>query len=1779
MVALWLSLALLLPSCQCQSLFDDVALTLGATNTGARDGEGDDGGGGEVNSGGEGSLFAFQVEKKKRSSESLFDSQSALRATTRDSLFGGPKVSQTSGARTGEGSLFSSYYQQSADLLEETTGEEDKGGEGGSSLFGGPKMSLSMKEMEDNQDVPVSALHDIGEKSNHPTPTITTTTTNSKPSRRRVASAVVSTGFTNGGSGGTSGSRQQGKRTSLFDQNPNGSSATSVHDDYHYDDDDEEDIYYYYDYQDDDDDDYGFRTGNSDRDGGSVVVSRHRNQLSNSPRTQTPDQFFSSVTGARKTDTPTTSSSSRSDFVVPSSLTRRVAGGGSRGRVDKFRSRWRNRKGAAGGKHRFQLAGNDDQQHQQQQQGRLEETPSYKTSTSQALHLLARYAHFLALNTADDHHLTASANDHQDFTTEDDHHSPPNTPQSSSFPHDVQGDFQLAFEMASPGHSEHSDYDENEDDDDVDFYSLFNTDEFPDLPTLLEAMDDDDDDEGRDGEKGAQKTKEEKEEDVAETRRRRLEDLKLALEIVRALEAPVPDDDESNSDEEDREFELRLAKSIFDTQIDSLSELNRIQRGTLDNLMTMVKGSRLRRHQNSYDSRDDLQNPQVPAARRVNSLHYTQEQRNLQTPPFPPPTTLYRTPDFELPDPLPPSRSFTRQQFDRPALPPAPPTLLPAPPTPPPAPPPVPSGISYLPPVLEPVPSRPFTRQQFDRPALPPAPPTLLPAPPTPPPAPPPVPSSGISYLPPVLDPVSPSIPSFQAQQVAQPVGVSITPANLYRVSSRDEAQGSSSSLSDEVSRRGYGPPTAAPSSPPVIYIALPPAPTQADPLPTTTTTTTTQRPLPGYLPPWADPVQPLSPYYQPPSATLPLESTGVRDEGQWRPLATPGKPGASYEPRSNDEQQQEESNAKNTFYNYHYHYHFSKGEEDETGPASQLNQRDEGESSEKKKGKAGYSRDQAVRDPPPVHSKSSERNSVRDTSRPASHSYSQRSQQHQQQRTVAFNPPQPQFEDSSSSYSSFDDSIEVLNEPVGPPVNPSNTYRVLPTPSPPAPPPVADALNQPPPRYRYGAPPPPPPPTPPPRSPTLRPIYGYGPPPTTLPPLPPPRSPTLRPMYGYGPPPTTLPPLPPSPPPRSPTLRPMYGYGPPPTTPPPRSPTLRPVYGYGPPPTTLPPPPPPPPRSPTQRPMYGYGPPPTTLPPPPPLPPSPPPRSPTLRPMYGYRPPPTTPPPANEPAPVYIYGPPPQQPPALPRNPPQTAYGPPRFPRSPAPGSYAPPPTTTTLPPAQPPPAPPATYGIPPSPPPADPQPPAPPPTITTQRPSVFVFPPRPPPPPRGAFLKKSKAPKFFQRAPVVAVGPVPSRGRPLRDPVLRNPTRRPRDSLELQMDGLQMEYLRNQQQLQLQEQQLKGLNTLRLQIQVQELQRDQLRDNLSKGLKKEEKDYKKMFYKGAMLLGAMSLVPIAAVGVGRRRRDVDFDLPLPFSLPVALPTAIPHSHPHIVSGIHKYPLPTTVHANTYTTTTTTTSLFPSPHDTDHTANINTILQHHHHSSSASHINTTTINHHPHTTHTNTTVHNHNTLITHTNTTTLKHHHHSLPAPHTDLTSGALSDTSPNITFEAVVDVLKKKERTLLKEESLHDLKALLPPPAALRDPGCLHRAFCKLMVDLEGTPYYRHFLDNYLKIFPDAKYGGGGGGVGGGGMVVVGEALRQAQLRLSHSNTNQGQQSPRAPLINNQVTTGDGRTEEEGDEMEEEAGGGEVEEEGGGMEERGDCNLFHCILPDQYL
>ncbi|XP_068204185.1 uncharacterized protein [Palaemon carinicauda] len=324
--------------------------------------------------------------------------------------------------------------------------------------------------------------------------------------------------------------------------------------------------------------------------------------------------------------------------------------------------------------------------------------------------------------------------------------------------------------------------------------------------------------------------------------------------------------------------------------------------------------------------------------------------------------------------------------------------------------------------------------------------------------------------------------------------------------------------------------------------------------------------------------------------------------------------------------------------------------------------------------------------------------------------------------------------------------------------------------------------------------------------------------------------------------------------PPQSPSL--SFGYGPPPTTPPSNPPT--PMYGYGPPPTT-------PPRLPPSPPPLTYGPPPPT---PPRLPPAPPPVS--------YGPPPTTPPPSNPPTPMYGYGPPPATPPRLPPAPPPPTYGPPpttpppRLPPSPPPATYGPPPTP---PPRLPPSPPPSTYGAPMADIPNNPAAPSPPPAPGA---NVFLFPvqshSKPPSKDPFSFFKKPKPRKPPQQRAVVAYGPFPIGNQP-QNP--RQPVRdQQSDAIQTQRDELERQYLQNEQRLRRQRQQLQDLNQLRLQIRIQEMQRDNLKDNLFKALKKDKSsgDIKKMFYKGAMLLGAMSLLPIAA---GRRRREASLDSP----------------------------------------------------------------------------------------------------------------------------------------------------------------------------------------------------------------------------------------------------------------------------------------------------------------
>ncbi|XP_045108827.1 LOW QUALITY PROTEIN: COPII coat assembly protein sec16-like [Portunus trituberculatus] len=454
-------------------------------------------------------------------------------------------------------------------------------------------------------------------------------------------------------------------------------------------------------------------------------------------------------------------------------------------------------------------------------------------------------------------------------------------------------------------------------------------------------------------------------------------------------------------------------------------------------------------------------------------------------------------------------------------------------------------------------------------------------------------------------------------------------------------------------------------------------------------------------------------------------------------------------------------------------------------------------------------------------------------------------------------------------------------------------------------------------------------------------------------------------------------PPAPPSSgyatPPASPPEPPRRGYGSPPAAPPMRN--------YGPPPAPPPPPraPPAPPRSCTHEGLRD-----STCQPTHDVPPS------TCATLLLQRsttptrfprsPTPVTNTPANPtspaPPPPPVYGAPPADP--TPPAPPPVYRAPPADPAPPAPPPvYGAPPANPTTPPS--------TYGAPP----ADPAPPAPPPT--TSRP-VVLAPPRPPPLLKShfsVFNKKSKPPRLFQRAPVVAVGPV--RVRQADTPSLlasdtRGTTRNP---LQLQQEQLQMQYLRNEQRLRDEQRTLQDINGLRFQIQAQEQQRDEMMKNMFKDIKKEkESGFKKLFYKGASLLGAMSFMPFST----RRRKRAAPNLSCTTD---ALNLAVP----------------------------------PAPNCTN----------------------------------------------------------------------------QANFSLTDVVGVLQAKQKGIMQEISLSDLESLLPPPAALHDPGCLHRSFCRLMVGLEGTPLYTAFLNKYLQLFRGQDGGGGGG--------VAGQALHFAQQRLTYS------------------------------------------------------------------
>ena len=304
----------------------------------------------------------------------------------------------------------------------------------------------------------------------------------------------------------------------------------------------------------------------------------------------------------------------------------------------------------------------------------------------------------------------------------------------------------------------------------------------------------------------------------------------------------------------------------------------------------------------------------------------------------------------------------------------------------------------------------------------------------------------------------------------------------------------------------------------------------------------------------------------------------------------------------------------------------------------------------------------------------------------------------------------------------------------------------------------------------------------------------------------------------------------------------PQLTYGPPPQAPPP-PPPMEPVETYGPPPAS---------------PVKSYGPPPSN---PAPLPP----------PRQSYGPPPSFNPPPAEPAappappplpPSSIY-----RPPSAPPIPPPETYGPP--PSSP-PVRYAPPPSNPPVNYGPPPSSPPASYGPPPmSPPPADPSPSFAPIYLLREERTEKKEKDK-----EEGFLKKlfKKYTKEKDSKEKVEVRTTILQAVPL-IPAVQNLQQNPSDDTLYQRDSLQDTYLRNQRDIQLQNEQMMHLSRLKNQIKLQEMQREDLKKRLKKGLiedKKFGKNSGSSFFDGAFALGAMTMAPLQTMAsYGRKRRD----------------------------------------------------------------------------------------------------------------------------------------------------------------------------------------------------------------------------------------------------------------------------------------------------------------------
>ena len=208
---------------------------------------------------------------------------------------------------------------------------------------------------------------------------------------------------------------------------------------------------------------------------------------------------------------------------------------------------------------------------------------------------------------------------------------------AGTYPHSIQGDIQVALEKLA-SHDSSPSNDDPEDSREYRKSSLFTGDDLLELKKLFDVSSETTSSVRHDSMD---------EESLSEIRQRRLEDLRLAMEIVKAFNQPTESVD--RIDKDDEKLMLMLAKSIYTRSIDSLGDLNAQQQDTLHSLIGIVKDSQLNSHNNNLILSVPATSPSPPP--RSPSTSYLLPNNNPPSPSLNPGSILVpplRTPSVSV---------------------------------------------------------------------------------------------------------------------------------------------------------------------------------------------------------------------------------------------------------------------------------------------------------------------------------------------------------------------------------------------------------------------------------------------------------------------------------------------------------------------------------------------------------------------------------------------------------------------------------------------------------------------------------------------------------------------------------------------------------------------------------------------------------------------------------------------------------------------------------------------------------------------------------------------------------------------------------------------------------------------------------------------------------------------------------------------------------------------------------------------------------------------------